>query len=200
MEGTPVEVGEDHETKRLVESVYIPYEVEEDNIHTDIARWQLREVRRNQEQKYVEPQFYNYHSDSVGNLLGLEAPLPPVKTVAEDLHLQTVDEKVSAPRIGADWPVAQFARKFREEVFKGRSSEKYCSVSFTQNLTLAGRTSKLELEMDTAIQGTIKQYTTLRKEYIKQRDGLPLDFLRFDVKDGKGLVYVRERATARIYK
>ena len=121
MEGTPVEVGEDYETKRLVESVYIPYEVEEDNVHTDIARWQLREVRRNQEQEYVEPvigepQLYNYHSDSVGNLLGLEAPMPPVKTVAEDLHLQTVDEKVSAPRIGADWPVAQFARKFREEV------------------------------------------------------------------------------------
>ena len=73
--------------------------------------------------------------------------------------------------------MAQFARKFREEIFRGRHLEKYEAVAMTQNVELAGRTNKLELEMDNAISGTIKCYSKLRKEYIKQRDTLPIDFL-----------------------
>ena len=70
----------------------------------------------------------------------------------------------------------------------------------TQNIELAGRTNKLEMEMDQAISGTIKCYSNLRKEYVKQRDTLPIEFLKYDVADGKGLPYIRERAAAKIYK
>ena len=63
---------------------------------------------------------------SAGEILDTTGrPVPPSETKADKFATPRIDEGARTPRIGADWPVAQFARKFREEIFRGRHLEKY---------------------------------------------------------------------------
>ena len=207
------DIGEDRNARRKVRKIFLPYNVEDDGVHTDIAQWRLRKLKTDSDEvDEDDPDNFHQHHHSIksplpprpksaGEILDTTGrPVPPSETKADKFATPRIDEGARTPRIGADWPVAQFARKFREEIFRGRHLEKYEAVAMTQNVELAGRTNKLELEMDNAISGTIKCYSKLRKEYIKQRDTLPIDFLKYDVADGKGLPYIRERAAGKIYK
>ena len=100
-----------------------------------------------------------------------------------------------------------FTRRFhklvRDERIRSRNSmEKATAIqSLGIELELQGRTTRLENEIDAALESTLRAYSTLRKTYSRQRDHfLPLEFLMNGLENQRGHPFVKEIAASRVLK
>ena len=97
----------------------------------------------------------------------------------------------------------RFHRLVQDERIRQRSSgEKAAAIqSLGIELELQGRTTRLENEIDSALESTLKAYSILRKTYSDQRDNfLPLDFLMNGLENQRGHPFVKEIAASRVLK
>jgi hypothetical protein len=100
-----------------------------------------------------------------------------------------------------------FTQRFHQLVHETRvrartSIEKASAIqSIGIELELQGRTTRLENQIDQALENTLKAYSKLRKTYQRQRDEfIPLDFLLHGLDNQRGHPYVKEIAASRVLK
>ena len=97
----------------------------------------------------------------------------------------------------------RFHRLVRDERLRARNStDKAMAIqSLGIELELQGRTTRLENQIDTALESTLRAYSQLRKTYNRQRDEfLPLDFLLNGLQNQRGHPFVQEIAASRVLK
>jgi len=97
----------------------------------------------------------------------------------------------------------RFHRLVRDERIRARNStEKALAIqTLGIELELQGRTTRLESQIDSALEATLRAYGTLRKTYTRQRDEfLPLDFLMNGLENQRGHPFVKEIAASKVLK
>ena len=73
------DIGEDRNARRKVRKIFLPYNVEDDGVHTDIAQWRLRKLKTDSDEVDFS-QMTKAQLEAYGRKLGIELDKRQTKT------------------------------------------------------------------------------------------------------------------------